>query len=60
MSLQSLSDYRYIDVNDAYLEMTGYDRAELVGATSIERNLWVDKDVRAEIFEQLRAEIGIT
>ncbi|HEX7859741.1 MAG TPA: response regulator [Verrucomicrobiae bacterium] len=55
MSLQSLSDYRYIDVNDAYLEMTGYDRAELVGATSIERNLWVDKDVRAEIFEQLRA-----
>jgi PAS domain S-box-containing protein len=55
MSLQSLTDYRYIDVNDAYLEMTGYDRAEMVGSTSIERNLWVDREVRAEIFEQLRA-----
>ena len=54
MSLQSLTDYRYIDVNDAYLEMTGYQREEMVGATSIERNLWVDKEVRAEIFEQLR------
>jgi PAS domain S-box-containing protein len=55
MSLQSLSDFRYIDVNDAYLEMTGYERAELVGSTSIDRNLWVDKEVRAEIFDQLRA-----
>jgi two-component system, cell cycle sensor histidine kinase and response regulator CckA len=53
MSLQSLSDYRYLDVNDAYLEMTGYDRADMVGSTSIEK-LWVDKEVRAEIFGQLR------
>ena len=53
MSLQSLSDYRYLDVNDAYLEMTGYDRADMVGSNSIEK-LWVDKEVRAEIFGQLR------
>ena len=53
MSLQSLSDYRYLDVNDAYLEMTGYDRADMIGSNSIEK-LWVDKEVRAEIFGQLR------
>ena len=55
MSLQSLTDYRYLDVNDAYLEMTGYDRADMVGATSIERNVWVDTEMRAAVFDQLRS-----
>src|SRR5688500_8730097 len=55
MSLQSLSDFRYLDVNDAYLEMTGYERPEMVGATSVELKVWVDADARAEVFDQLRA-----
>ena len=55
MSIQSLADYRYLDVNDAYLEMTGYARNEILGASSIELNVWVDKQVRGEVFDQLRA-----
>jgi PAS domain S-box-containing protein len=55
MSLQSLADYRYLDVNDAYLEMIGYAREEVVGASSVELKIWADKNVRGEVFDQLRA-----
>ena len=55
MSIQSLADYRYLDVNDAFIEMTGYSREDLVGTSSVDLNLWADKNVRGEVFEQLRA-----
>jgi two-component system, cell cycle sensor histidine kinase and response regulator CckA len=55
MSIQALADYRYLDVNDAYLEMIGYSREEILGASSIELNVWADKNVRGEVFDLLRA-----
>jgi PAS domain S-box-containing protein len=55
MSIQSLADYRYLDVNDAYLEMTGYTRNEILGTSSVELNVWDDTTVRAEVFDQLRS-----
>src|SRR5688572_2127140 len=55
MSIQSLADYRYLDVNDAYLEMIGYAREEVVGASSVELNIWADKNVRGEVFDLLRS-----
>lgn len=55
MSIQSLKDYRYLDVNDSYLDMTGYSRTQILGASSIDLHLWADKSVRAEVFDQLRS-----
>ncbi|HEV8543324.1 MAG TPA: response regulator [Verrucomicrobiae bacterium] len=55
MSLQSLKDYRYLDVNDSYLDMTGYSRAEILGASSIDVHVWADNEVRGQVFDQLRA-----
>lgn len=44
--ISSLKDGRYIDVNDAYLRMTGYNREEIIGHTSSELNIWVEPDKR--------------
>lgn len=55
MSIQSLRDYRYLDVNDGYLEMTGYQRQELVGVSSLDLSLWADPERHNQVFELLRA-----
>lgn len=55
MSLQSLADFRYLDVNDSYLEMTGYSRPELVGSSSLDLNLWAEPERHEAVFEELRA-----
>jgi diguanylate cyclase (GGDEF)-like protein/PAS domain S-box-containing protein len=52
--ITSVDDDRLVDVNDAFLRVTGYDRAEVIGKTSSELNVWASKDFRREIGELLR------
>ncbi|WDP88399.1 MAG: PAS domain S-box protein [Desulfobacter sp.] len=40
---------RYIDVNDAFCRVTGYDREEVIGKTSIEFGLWENPEERRDI-----------
>src|SRR5688572_23272863 len=54
MSIQSLDTYRYLDVNDSFLQMTGYGREEIVGASSLDLNLWPDPVARKCLLDQLR------
>ncbi|HTD86108.1 MAG TPA: PAS domain S-box protein, partial [Candidatus Binatia bacterium] len=53
MSIQSLNDYRYLDVNDSFLQMTGYGRDEIVGNSSLDLNLWPDAPARRILLDQL-------
>ncbi len=50
-----LSDRRFIDVNDAWLNMTGFSRAEMIGATAVELELWADPERRDELFRLIAA-----
>ncbi|WP_247729829.1 PAS domain S-box protein [Halovivax limisalsi] len=45
-------EFRFTSVNDAYVEMTGYDRDELLGAPS---SLVVSEDVTDDSFERVAA-----
>lgn len=42
------SDAHIVDVNDAFAAMFGYERAELIGRTSMEVGLWVQPEKRAD------------
>jgi PAS domain S-box-containing protein len=48
-----LSDRRFIEVNDAWLRLTGWSRAETIGATSVEQHLWQDPERRDDLFREL-------
>jgi two-component system cell cycle sensor histidine kinase/response regulator CckA len=43
MALSAQDDGRILDVNDEYVELLGYGRDELVGHTSLEVGIWLDR-----------------
>lgn len=53
MSLTTFAEGRYIDVNESFILMSGYTRAEVIGHTSIELGIWETPDHRARFTRQL-------
>jgi two-component system, cell cycle sensor histidine kinase and response regulator CckA len=54
ISISRLDDGRFIDVNDSFLQIVGYQREEVIGRTTSELNIWHHSVDRAEIIEMLR------
>ncbi len=50
----SLSDARYVEVNDAWLHLMGYTRAEVIGKTAIDLNTWAKPEQRSLMIKQLQ------
>ncbi len=46
-----LSDGRYLEINQAWLDICQYTREELIGRTALELGIWVDPDHRARWVE---------
>src|SRR5204862_257384 len=46
MHIVYVKDGKYIAVNDSFLKVTGYTRAEIIGKTGIELNLWASQEDR--------------
>ncbi|HSE30872.1 MAG TPA: PAS domain S-box protein [Pyrinomonadaceae bacterium] len=53
MSITTLSEGRYIDVNESFLTMSGYRREEAIGHTSLELGIWETPERRAEFVRGL-------
>ena len=51
--ISTLAEGRCLDVNEAYLNHTGYTRAEIIGHTTLELNMWANPDDRRKMLEQL-------
>ena len=54
MSLSEIGDGRFIDVNDEYVRLLGFERGELVGKTSVEVGIFRTPEDRARMVEGLR------
>lgn len=55
-SITRLSDGVVVDVNEKYEELTGYTRAALVGTSTFDLDLWVDRARRDDVLGELREE----
>jgi two-component system cell cycle sensor histidine kinase/response regulator CckA len=47
--IATLSEGRYVDVNESFLRVTGYRREEVIGRTSVETKLWGNPESRGRI-----------
>ena len=56
IAITTLSDGIYVDVNQAFLDISGYERHDLIGHSSLELNIWVDPADRQSFSEKLRQE----
>jgi PAS domain S-box-containing protein len=56
IAMARLSDGRFVDVNEAWQEMTGYSREEAVGHGAAELELWHDPQQRDRLVETVRKE----
>lgn len=60
MAIVTLDEDRYVDVNDQFLDMSGFFRDEVIGRTSTELQLWVDPEARARLFEALQNDKSVS
>jgi PAS domain S-box-containing protein len=55
ISISILSDSIFTEVNDSFLDVTGYSREEVIGHSSIKLGLWVDIEQRKTLVRKLEA-----
>ena len=51
MTIATISDGRYIDVNESFLRITGYRREEVIGRTSLDIKIWGGNEDRIKFLE---------
>jgi diguanylate cyclase (GGDEF)-like protein/PAS domain S-box-containing protein len=49
ISISRLEDGVFLEVNDAFVSMTGFSREELIGASAIDLGLWVHESDRVRV-----------
>ncbi len=51
--LSFFSNGKCVDVNEAYVRLTGYERKELIGKTTVELNIWTSSEERQRVVAEL-------
>jgi PAS domain S-box-containing protein len=54
MSITTIADGRYVDVNESFLSVSGFTRKEVIGRTSMELNIWETAKSRADFIQQVK------
>lgn len=53
ISISRMRDGRYVDVNEQFVNLSGYTREEIIGKTSNELNFWPNPGDRIKLMERL-------
>jgi len=59
ITISSLAEGRYIEVNDSFLQLMGYSREEVIGHTTLDLNIWNQPEDRAKMREILQEQRAI-
>ncbi len=54
ININRLSDGVYLDTNEGFTRLTGYERHEVIGKSSLELNIWVNPEDRAHLVQALK------
>ena len=54
INVNRLEDGLYVDINEGFTQLTGYTRADVIGKTSLEIDIWHDPADRQELVRGLR------
>jgi len=54
MTISTIKEGRYIEVNDAFFAITGYERHEVIGRSVIDLNIWVSPEERDMVIKQIQ------
>ncbi len=55
ITISTLKEGRFIEVNDTFVKLSGYERDEAIGKTSFDLNLWVNAGDRLKLIQELQA-----
>jgi PAS domain S-box-containing protein/putative nucleotidyltransferase with HDIG domain len=58
-AITRLKDNRLIDVNEAWLELTGFSQDEVIGHNPKKLNLWANPGERTKLIKQLQKQGGV-
>lgn len=56
ITLTTITEGRFIDVNDSFLHLTGHKRDEVINSTIADLKIWVNPDERTQMLQQLYKE----
>ena len=54
MVITDLRDGQFLEVNDQFLRLFGFDRGDVLGHTSVDLGMWADIERRRNVRERLR------
>nr|WP_238553713.1 PAS domain S-box protein [Fortiea contorta] len=55
ITISTLGEGRYVEVNDSFVRLSGYEREEAIGRTAFELNTWVNRRDRLNLLQELQA-----
>lgn len=53
VNINRLKDGRYIDINEGFTAVTGYTREDIIGSSSMEKDIWADLNDRKYLITEL-------
>jgi PAS domain S-box-containing protein len=60
VTIGTLKEGRFLDVNEGFLKITGYGRSDVIDHTSIQLGIWPSPEFRQDIMDQVTTKGGIS
>jgi PAS domain S-box-containing protein len=54
ITISTLQAGRFIEVNDSFVSLSGYERDQVIGRTAFELNIWVNESDRTRLLQELQ------